>query len=288
MAYNPDDLIFDVWGSPKTINSYDLITDLDDAVNDIVQDDPNALVPFINGQFAKIPPYLTVELEKLNVEITNTSALSKAWAEGTEPEGPGTFSSKEYSEMAEVIYNNTVVEGTAQTARVTTEGNTQVARVITEGDKKIWKAEAEAKTADSYATEPHNVFVKLYTSNDDGTFSFTNSTDYSSLHWSTESDLAGVPTPAFPADEGLALVAKASGNEWDKILGLPVETNNQHKTVTTKGVEGDSFWSPFVTSPNDVTEDFTIATGASASIVSPTINDGITVTIPDGSTLAIL
>jgi len=97
-----------------------------------------------------------------------------------------------------------------------------------------------------------------------------------------------VPSPAFPGDEGLALVAHSGGNDWEKILGLPLETGNEHKTVTTKGAEGDSFWSPFVTSPQDITEDFTIAAGANASIVSGTIADGVTVTIPVGSTIVVL
>jgi hypothetical protein len=49
-----------------------------------------------------------------------------------------------------------------------------------------WIAEAQKKTADSYATEAEDVLVKLYTSNGDGTFSYTNSTEYSSLHWATK------------------------------------------------------------------------------------------------------
>lgn len=53
---------------------------------------------------------------------------------------------------------------------------------------QAWIAEAEAKTADSYANEPHGVFVKLYYSLGDGTFDYHNSTDYSSLHWSIEAE----------------------------------------------------------------------------------------------------
>lgn len=49
-----------------------------------------------------------------------------------------------------------------------------------------YEAEAQKLTADSYATEAEDVFVKIYTSNGDGTFSHTNSTEYSSLHWATK------------------------------------------------------------------------------------------------------
>lgn len=46
-----------------------------------------------------------------------------------------------------------------------------------------WASEAARLTAESYAIEPEDVFVKVYTSNGDGTFTITNTTDYSALHW---------------------------------------------------------------------------------------------------------
>lgn len=49
-----------------------------------------------------------------------------------------------------------------------------------------WEAEAEKLTADSYATEPENVFVKTYVSDGDGTFTATNTSEYSALHWSSK------------------------------------------------------------------------------------------------------
>ena len=97
-----------------------------------------------------------------------------------------------------------------------------------------------------------------------------------------------VPTPTYPADEGLALVAHTAGNAWEKILGLPLETGNKFQTVTNKGTEGDSYWSPFVSSPIELTENFTLEVGQSASIVSPTLANGKTITIPVGSKLVIL
>ena len=52
-----------------------------------------------------------------------------------------------------------------------------------------WEAEADAMTADSYATEGIYIFVKVYTSNGDGTFTVTDTSHYSAYHWST---VAGV------------------------------------------------------------------------------------------------
>ena len=69
---------------------------------------------------------------------------------------------------------------------------------------------------------------------------------------------------------------------------MPIETGKIGQTVTNDGVRKGSFWSPFVHSPNVVSENFSLQSGVSASIVSPTINDGITVTVPDGSILVIL
>lgn len=61
----------------------------------------------------------------------------------------------------------------------------------TNAQLEAWNAEAEKLTADSYATEPENVFVKVYTSNGDGTFNSVNTTEYSSLHYATKATSGG-------------------------------------------------------------------------------------------------
>ena len=48
---------------------------------------------------------------------------------------------------------------------------------------KTWESEAWTMTANSYATEAEDVFVKVYTSDGDGTFTATDTTEYSSFHW---------------------------------------------------------------------------------------------------------
>lgn len=53
----------------------------------------------------------------------------------------------------------------------------------TKAELEAWEAEAEKMTADSYATEAEDVFVKDWASDGDGTFTSTNTTDYSSYHW---------------------------------------------------------------------------------------------------------
>ena len=97
-----------------------------------------------------------------------------------------------------------------------------------------------------------------------------------------------IPAPTFPDDEGLSLVARVAGQDWEEILGMPDETGSDHMTVSTYGVKKDSFWTPVVISPDVVAVDFALVSGSNGSIVSPTISDGVTITIPDGAVLVIL
>ncbi len=59
---------------------------------------------------------------------------------------------------------------------------------------ELWKWETEAikRTADSYATEPEDVLVKLWTSNGDGSFDMANVVpdQYSSYHWREKASAA--------------------------------------------------------------------------------------------------
>jgi len=98
-----------------------------------------------------------------------------------------------------------------------------------------------------------------------------------------------VPEPIFPQDEGLPLVAKATGSVYEEILGLPDETAQTGKSVTNLGTKKSSFWSFVNMNPNLMTENQTIPNEVSASVVDGfTIEDGITLTIPDGSTLSVV
>ena len=55
---------------------------------------------------------------------------------------------------------------------------------------RAWEAEAEKMTADSYATQVEDSFIVDYTSNADGTFTGTPTTEYSALHWAAKADTA--------------------------------------------------------------------------------------------------
>ena len=60
------------------------------------------------------------------------------------------------------------------------------AESATETELNVWRTEAEKMTANSHASEAEDVLVKLYTSNNDGTFTMTNATTYSALHHATK------------------------------------------------------------------------------------------------------
>ena len=82
---------------------------------------------------------------------------------------------------ADVVTTNADVVSTNADA-ITTSNNATASQL------RAWEAEASKLTSDSYATEPVGVFVKVYTSDGDGTFTATPTTEYSALHWGTLAD----------------------------------------------------------------------------------------------------
>ena len=78
------------------------------------------------------------------------------------------------------------------------ENDTESPSWATATELSKWEAVAAQMTSDSYATEPEDVFVKLWTSDGDGTYSSTDTTEYSSLHWAAKADAS--PGPYLPLD----------------------------------------------------------------------------------------
>lgn len=84
----------------------------------------------------------------------------------------------ESAAAAEITKTETIAEKDATT----------VLKDATEQEK--WLTEAIKMTADSYANEAEDVFVKIYTSVGDGTFTSVDTDEYSSLHWKLKSESA--------------------------------------------------------------------------------------------------
>jgi len=63
--------------------------------------------------------------------------------------------------------------------------------VVQAAKEEAWNSEAWAMTAKSFADEPVDTHTRIYTSNKDGTFSFTETTHFSAFHWQEKAKLAG-------------------------------------------------------------------------------------------------
>ncbi len=98
---------------------------------------------------------------------------------------------------ADKIATNADAASTAADAISTAADAASATASATAAELDAWEAEAEQMTADSYATEAEDVLVNVWTSDGDGTFTATPTTDYSSLHHATKAaaSAASVSTP---------------------------------------------------------------------------------------------
>lgn len=88
--------------------------------------------------------------------------------------------------IAEILLaNDNATTATTQAGIATTQA-INASSSATQAELYEWEAEAERLTADSYATEAEDTFVNLVTSDGDGTFTYTPTTDYSALHWAAK------------------------------------------------------------------------------------------------------
>lgn len=107
----------------------------------------------------------------------------------------------------------------------------------TNAQLEAWNAEAEAITADSYAIQEEDVFVNIYTSDGDGTFTATPTTDYSAYHWSVKAASAaggGEANTASNLGAGTGVFGTKSGVllQFKSLIGSGVTLTNDANTVT--------------------------------------------------------
>jgi hypothetical protein len=96
----------------------------------------------------------------------------------------------------------------------------------TEAQLRAWEAEAEKLTADSYATEAEDTFVNLVTSDGDGTFTYTPTTEYSALHWATKAATFN------PASYYLATEIDTKARTWYNKAATITPTSDADYTLT--------------------------------------------------------
>ncbi|WP_373069826.1 hypothetical protein [Sulfurimonas sp.] len=120
MAYVAGDLIIASWTSPVTITESDLISGLDDAVNDLVTNNANSLKNHVNTELGKIPTYLKTEAEAIAAAVSDSANSaedsnleSQDWAnkiggvvntyiDGVEQADGTEYSAKKYAQDAAV------------------------------------------------------------------------------------------------------------------------------------------------------------------------------------------
>ena len=104
-------------------------------------------------------------------------------ADGTLPAPAGDAYFK-WNSAGTAIENDTTIPDAVTTSAANAAA---AAASATQAELYEWEAEAERLTADSYATEAEDTFVNNVTSDGDGTFTYTPTTDYSALHHSAKS-----------------------------------------------------------------------------------------------------
>ena len=75
------------------------------------------------------------------------------------------------------------IQNAAENAIITTKKATEASDSADYSELRKWESESFRLTAESYAVEPEDIYVKIYTSNGNGTFTVTHTTDYSALHY---------------------------------------------------------------------------------------------------------
>jgi len=116
-----------------------------------------------------------------------------------------------------VAANNTNVTNVGSNITSVIACDTNMAAIIaaptaaTNAQLKAWEAEAERLTADSYATEPEDVFVKVYTSNGNGSFTATPTTEYSSVHWAAKAAASVASIGSLDSLSDVAITTPSSG-----------------------------------------------------------------------------
>jgi hypothetical protein len=159
---------------------------------------------------------------------------------------------------------------------------------VDEAQAKAWEAEAFKLTADSYANEPENIAVKIYTSNGNGTFTATNTNpvEYSAFHWKEKAvavanvsmdSLNDVDTSG--KQNGDALVYNSTTDTWEAAsISTPTPTVTITSTLNENTTVNDGLITDYnsdfvyvITADNGVISN---VNGATFSYTAPDITDG--------------
>ena len=173
MSYTPVDITFDPWSSPITIDGVDYISDLDNAVNSIITDDPQSLVIFTNAQMAKLPPYLSAEMAKMYAEVEDSAgeAATSASNAATSESNAATHSSNASTAAAS---SNTYAGNSASSASNAANSETHAANSAISSGGSSAEALSSANLAEEWAQKAEDVEVETGL--------------YSAFHWAQKAE----------------------------------------------------------------------------------------------------
>jgi hypothetical protein len=120
----------------------------------------------------------------VNTENTLAASLVAAAGSATTSAGSATDSAGSATASAGSATDSAGSAVASQVSRLASGASATSAQL------EAWIAEAKALTSQSYATEAANAVVKSYSSDGDGTFTATATTDYSALHHAFQADSA--------------------------------------------------------------------------------------------------
>ena len=147
----------------------------------------------------------------------------------------------EANATATAVNDDQVAAAASETAAATSAGNaatsegnaltsesnasaSESAALVSETNAELfeWEAQAWKLTAESYATEAEDVLVNMVTSDGDGTFTYTPTSDYSATHYKLKAQAyaAALNLPAVaPGDVGKILEVNSAEDGYDLIVG---------------------------------------------------------------------
>ena len=168
-----------------------------------------------------------------------------------------------------------------------------------------WESESFRLTAESYAVEPENTYVKIYTSNGDGTFTVTDTTDYSALHYEAKAfasansiDLDSLVSKTSPT--GAALLPSGTTLERpipvegmirynSETLGFEGYFNGLWQSVGGGQMLGNAMVKGISYNAQTIDEDIVVPTGVNAySVGTVTVGPSGSITISNGSIYKVL
>ena len=168
-----------------------------------------------------------------------------------------------------------------------------------------WESESFRLTAESYAVEPEDIYVKIYTSNGDGTFTVTDTTDYSALHYEAKAfasansiDLDSLVSKTSPT--GAAFLPSGTTLERpipvegmirynSETLGFEGYFNGLWQSVGGGQMLGNAMVKGISYNAQTIDEDIVVPTGVNAySVGTVTVGPSGSITISNGSIYKVL